>query len=58
MAHQRAAQPRQIYASTITRRERRWMRGRGRGRGGVAVVTLATIVAALAVIAVVAPGLT
>ena len=57
MPHHRAAQPRQIYASTVTRRERRWMRGRGRSPLGMAFVTIATLVAAVAMIAAIAPGL-
>lgn len=57
MQHHRAVQPRQIYASTVTRRERRWMRARGRSSLGMALVTIATLVAAVAVIAALAPGL-
>jgi hypothetical protein len=57
MAHHRAMQPRQIYASTVTRRERRRLRSRGRGARGVALVTLATLVAAIVVLAAVTPGL-
>jgi hypothetical protein len=58
MYEDRAVQPRQIYASTVTRRDRRWTsRRRGRGIGGFAVVSLATLLAALTVIATIAPGL-
>lgn len=63
MVNDRLVQPRQIYASTATRRDRRWTSRRGRGgrtgRGGfnVALVSLATLVAALTVLAAVAPGL-
>lgn len=57
MPHHRAVQPRQIYASTVTRRERRWVRARARSSLGVALVTIATLVAAIAVIATIAPGL-
>ena len=61
MRHDPGVVPRQIYASTVTRRDRRWTgrRGRGRGRGvlGVAIVTAATVAAALTVLATIAPGL-
>jgi hypothetical protein len=59
MYEDRAVQPRQIYASTATRRDRRWTsRRRGRGLTGFAFVSVATILAALTVIASFAPGLT
>lgn len=61
MRHSSGVVPRQIYASTVTRRDRRWTRRRGRGRGravrGVAIMSAATLVAALTVIAAIAPGL-
>ena len=63
MYEDRCVQPRQIYASTATRRDRRWTGRRGRGgrasRGGLglAVVSIGTLVAALMVLATVAPGL-
>ncbi len=50
-------QPRQIYASTLTRRDRRWTRRRGRGRPVLALLSLATFVIALSVLATLAPGL-
>ncbi len=57
MVHDRAVQPRQIYASTLTRRERR-SRRRARSHGvlSLALVTAATLVAALSVLAIVVPG--
>jgi hypothetical protein len=57
MVHDRLVQPRQIYASTLTRRDRRWTRRRARNRAalGVVLMTVATLLAALSVIAVV-PG--
>ena len=61
MRHSSGVVPRHIYASTGTRRDRRWTRRRGRGRGrgvrGVAIMSAATLVAALTVIAAIAPGL-
>ncbi len=51
-------QPRQIYASTLTRRDRRWTRRRGRGLPGIALLSVATLLAALTVLAALAPGLT
>jgi len=58
MVNDRAVQPRQIYASTLTRRERRWTRRRGRGRTAVslALMTAATLGAALSALAIVVPG--
>jgi len=59
MVHDRLVQPRQIYASTVTRRDRRWARRRARARRGVtglAFMTAATLAAALSVLAVVVPG--
>jgi hypothetical protein len=50
-------QPRQIYASTVTRRDRRWTRRRGRGPLGLTLVSTAALLAALTVIATLAPGL-
>jgi ABC-type Fe3+ transport system permease subunit len=50
-------QPRQIYASTLTRRERRWARRRVRVAFGVALVWAATLIAVLSVLAIVVPGL-
>jgi hypothetical protein len=52
-----AMQPRQIYASTVTRRDRRWTRRRNRGLLSIALVSAATLAAALTVLATVAPGL-
>jgi len=58
MVDDRIVQPRQIYASTLNRRDRRWARRRGRGRSGlsVALVTAAALLAGLSVLAVVLPG--
>jgi ABC-type Fe3+ transport system permease subunit len=56
MVHDRLVQPRQIYASTLTRRDRRWARRRGRGPWGLALMTAATLVAALSVLAIAVPG--
>ena len=60
MYEDRLVQPRQIYASTVTRRDRR-RRGRGRGRGraalAVAVLSSAALLAAITVLAALAPGL-
>ncbi len=57
MVDNRTVQPRQIYASTVTRRDRRWTRRRGRGMLGVALLTSATLLAAITVLAALAPGL-
>jgi hypothetical protein len=56
MVHDRLVQPRQIYASTLTRRDRRWARRRGRGMRSVALMTAATLVAALSALAIMVPG--
>lgn len=58
MYEDRVVQPRQIYASTATRRDRRWTRRRGRGALGLVLLTSATLVAAITVLATLAPGLT
>lgn len=50
-------QPRQIYASTVTRRDRRWTRRRGRGALGVALIGGALLLTALTLLAAVAPAL-
>jgi hypothetical protein len=57
MYEDRLVQPRQIYASTVTRRDRRWQRRRGRGTLGVALLSTATLLAALTVLAALASGL-
>jgi hypothetical protein len=57
MYEDRCVQPRQIYASTVTRRDRRWSRRRGRGLLGLALVSAVTLAAALTVLAALAPGL-
>jgi hypothetical protein len=60
MVHDRAVQPRQIYASTLTRRERR-ARRRARGHTpaiSLVLVTAATLVAALWLLTFVVPGVT
>ncbi len=56
MVHDRLVQPRQIYASTLTRRERRWARRRARGAVSFVLVSAATLLAALSVLATVVPG--
>ena len=56
MVHDRLVQPRQIYASTLTRRDRRWARRRVRSLLGLVVVSAATLLAALSVLAIVVPG--
>jgi ABC-type Fe3+ transport system permease subunit len=56
MVHDRLVQPRQIYASTLTRRDRRWARRRARSVLGFAVMMGATLLAALSVLAVIVPG--
>jgi hypothetical protein len=56
MYEDRFVQPRQIYASTVTRRDRRWTRRRGRGLLGLTLVSAAALLAALTVIATLAPG--
>ncbi len=60
MHEDRTVQPRQIYASTATRRDRRWTGRRIRGRGvrAAALVSVAALAAALTAIAAFAPGLT
>jgi hypothetical protein len=58
MYEDRFVQPRQIYASTVTRRDRRWTRRRGRGLLGPTLVSAAALLAALTVIATLAPGVT
>jgi hypothetical protein len=57
MYEDRWVQPRQIYASTVTRRDRRWSRRRGRGLLGLALVSALTLAAALTVLAALAPAL-
>jgi hypothetical protein len=57
MDEDRCVQPRQIYASTVTRRDRRWTRRRGHGLVGVTLVSAVALLAALTVIATFAPGL-
>jgi hypothetical protein len=56
MVHDRLVQPRQIYASTLSRRDRRWARRRARGAMSLAVFSAATLLAALSVLAIVVPG--
>ena len=57
MHEHRAEQPRQIYASTASRRDRRRTRRRGRTPVGAALLCTAMLLAALSVIAAVAPHL-
>jgi hypothetical protein len=56
MVHDRLVQPRQIYASTLTRRDRRWARRRARSALALAVLSAATLLAAFSVLAIVVPG--
>ena len=56
MVHDRLVQPRQIYASTITRRERRWARRRVRGPLGLVLMSGATLLVALSLLAIVVPA--
>jgi hypothetical protein len=56
MLDHRCVQPRQIYASTLTRRDRRWARRRTRGVRPSTIV-MACAFAALSVVAAVAPVL-
>ncbi len=44
-------QPRQIYASTLDRRDRRWTRRRNRGLLGVAIIALCALAPAVVVVA-------
>jgi hypothetical protein len=57
MQDDRLVQPRQIYASTLTRRDRRWARRRGPATFGLVLVTVAALVVALSVLAAFATGL-
>jgi hypothetical protein len=52
----RCVQPRQIYASTLTRRERRWNSRHVRGLR-LTPLLMAGAVAALSVLAAVGPGI-
>jgi hypothetical protein len=56
MVNDRCVQPRQIYASTLSRRERRWARRRARSLR-VTTLVMACALAALTVLAAVAPVL-
>ncbi len=56
MVDDRLMQPRQIYASTLTRRERRWSRRRARAGSSVVLVSALSLLAALSVLAIVVPG--
>ncbi|MDX6690844.1 MAG: hypothetical protein QOG15_2301 [Solirubrobacteraceae bacterium] len=51
-------QPRQIYASTLDRRDRRWTRRRNRGLVGVALLVACTLTPALVVVFALAQNLT
>jgi hypothetical protein len=57
MLDDRCVQPRQIYASTLNRRDRRWARRRGPSPIGLALVTLAKLIVAFSVLAAFATGL-
>jgi hypothetical protein len=56
MLDDRCVQPRQIYASTLTRRERRWTSRRTRGVRP-STIFMACALAAVSVLAAVAPAL-
>ncbi len=56
--HRVMAPPRQIYASSLNRREHRRRRARARGQRGVAVVALGMLGTVLSVLVAVAPHLT
>jgi len=56
MYEDRCVQPRQIYASTLTQRERRWSRRR-HSVFAITFISGATLVAALTALATFAPGL-
>jgi len=51
-------QPRQIYASTLDRRDRRWTRRRNRGFIGVAVIAACALAPALVVVFALAQNFT
>jgi hypothetical protein len=57
MPDDRCVQPRQIYASTLSRRERRWSRRRGRGLRATALLVACAVAAAVTVVAAFAPVL-
>jgi hypothetical protein len=46
MVHDRLVQPRQIYASTLTRRDRRWSGRRGHGPPARVLVAAGALAAA------------
>ncbi|HEX8156602.1 MAG TPA: hypothetical protein VF526_04355 [Solirubrobacteraceae bacterium] len=50
-------QPRQIYASTLNRRDRRWTRRRGPSTVSLVLVTVVTMVVAFSVLAAFASAL-
>jgi len=56
MYEDRGVVPRQIYASTVTRRDRRWTRRSRRGLLSIVLVSTATLLAAITVLAALAPG--
>jgi len=56
MVHDRLVQPRQIYASTLTRRNRRWARRRARSTRGLALMTGAALLCALSLLVIAVPG--
>ncbi len=55
MHEYRAVQPRQIYASTAHRRDRRWARRRGRAGFTVVLVAATMLLATLTLVATLAP---
>ncbi len=57
MPDDRCVQPRQIYASTVTRRQRRWRRRRSQAIRTAMLLTLCALMAALSVAAAVVPVL-
>lgn len=57
MHHHWSVQPRQIYASTLSRRERRWSRRRARLPLAVAAAAATAVLLVLTVVAAIAPAL-
>ncbi|MDQ3677120.1 MAG: hypothetical protein M3401_10010 [Actinomycetota bacterium] len=51
-------QPRQIYASTLDRRDRRWTRRRNRGLSGVAIIVASALAPAVVVVVAVTQNVT
>jgi len=53
----RFVQPRQIYASTLERRDRRWRRRRNRGLWGLVIAAAGALAPAAAIVAAVTQNL-